>query len=218
MSEAWIAGAFSDPAGHTPEQQAAVAVSNELVDDELDMGAPMYNFGVPASLKAWIDQVGRVGRTFTYPSYQGLVTGKRATVITVRGGADYGPSEAIVYLDAEVPYLSRSLASSASPMSRWSMPTTRRVPTRCARAAWRKLGPRSRSRRPADRQSGLCPWLQQPGADLVRAGARPGTFRRSILGGDVSTHTTSPDGCPVPLAALPRVVANQAGARNNATR
>ena len=114
VSEDWIAGAYSDPAGHTPEQQAAIAVSNELVDelfaaDELLIGAPMYNFGVPASLKAWIDQVVRVGRTFEYPSYQGLVTGKRATVITARGGAGYGPGEAMAHLDAEVPYLKQIL-------------------------------------------------------------------------------------------------------------
>ena len=114
VSEDWIAGAYSDPAGHTPEQQAAISVSNELVDelfaaDELLIGAPMYNFGVPASLKAWIDQVVRVGRTFEYPSYQGLVTGKRATVITARGGAGYGPGEAMAHLDAEVPYLKQIL-------------------------------------------------------------------------------------------------------------
>ena len=114
VSEDWIAGAFSDPAGHTPAQQAAIAVSNELVDelfaaDELLIGAPMYNFGVPASLKAWIDQIVRVGRTFEYPSYQGLVHGKRATVITVRGGAGYGPGEAMAHLDAEVPYLKQIL-------------------------------------------------------------------------------------------------------------
>ncbi len=114
VSEDWIAAAFSDPAGHTPAQQAAIAVSNELVDelfaaDELLIGAPMYNFGVPASLKAWIDQVVRVGRTFEYPSYQGLVTGKWATVITVRGGAGYGPGEAMAHLDAEVPYLKQIL-------------------------------------------------------------------------------------------------------------
>lgn len=110
VSEAWIAAAFSNPADHTPEQQAAIAVSDELVAelfaaDELVIGAPMYNFTVPASLKAWVDQVVRVGRTFEYPSYQGLVTGKRATVITVRGGASYGPGEAMARLDAEVPYL-----------------------------------------------------------------------------------------------------------------
>lgn len=110
VSETWIAAAYSNPADHTPEQQAAIAVSDELIDelfaaDELVVGAPMYNFGVPASLKAWIDQIVRVGRTFAYPSYTGLVTGKRATIITSRGGAGYGPGEAMAHLDAEVPYL-----------------------------------------------------------------------------------------------------------------
>ncbi len=110
VTEDWIAAAFSNPADHTAEQQAAIAVSNELVDellaaDELLIGAPMYNFTVPASLKAWIDQIVRVGRTFEYPSYKGLVSGKTATIITARGGAGYGPGEAMAHLDAEVPYL-----------------------------------------------------------------------------------------------------------------
>ena len=110
VTEAWIAAAFSNPADHTPEQQAAIAPSNELVDellaaDKLLIGAPMYNFTVPASLKAWIDQVVRVGRTFSYPDFQGLTTGKTATIITVRGGPGYGPGEAMAHMDAEVPYL-----------------------------------------------------------------------------------------------------------------
>ncbi len=110
VSEPWIAAAYSNPADHTPEQQAAIAVSNGLIDelfaaDELVIGAPMYNFSLPASLKVWVDQIVRAGRTFEYPSYTGLVTGKLATIITVRGGAGYGPGEAMAHLDAEVPYL-----------------------------------------------------------------------------------------------------------------
>ena len=73
--------------------------------DEVVIGAPMYNFSVPAALKAWIDQVVRAGRTFTYPGYEGLLKGKKATVITTRGGAGYGAGEAMAQLDAEVPYL-----------------------------------------------------------------------------------------------------------------
>ena len=116
VSETWIAAAFSNPADHTPEQQAAIAVSNELIDelfaaDELLIGAPMYNFSVPAALKAWIDQVVRAGRTFDPATYAGLVTGKKATVITTRGGAGYGPGEAMAHLDAEVPYLKLILGS-----------------------------------------------------------------------------------------------------------
>jgi FMN-dependent NADH-azoreductase len=61
VSEDWIAAAFSNPADRTSAQSAAIAVSDELVDelvaaDEVVIGAPMYNFGVTASLKAWIDQ------------------------------------------------------------------------------------------------------------------------------------------------------------------
>ena len=110
VSEAWIAAAYSDPATHTPEQRAAIAVSDELIDelfaaDELVIGAPMYNFSVPAALKAWVDQVVRARRTFDPATYAGLVTGKKVTVITTRGGAGYGPGEAMAHLDAEVPYL-----------------------------------------------------------------------------------------------------------------
>jgi FMN-dependent NADH-azoreductase len=75
---------------------AAIAVSNELVDellaaDEIVIGAPMYNFSVTASLKAWIDQVVRVGRTVEYPSYVGLLKSKKVTIITTGGGAVGGP-------------------------------------------------------------------------------------------------------------------------------
>ncbi len=110
VSEAWIAAAYSDPASHTAEQRAAIALSNELIDeliaaDELVIGAPMYNFTVPAALKAWIDQIVRARRTFDPATYAGLVPDKRVTVITTRGGAGYGPGGAMAHLDAEVPYL-----------------------------------------------------------------------------------------------------------------
>lgn len=61
ITEDWIAAAFSNPADRTAAQRAAIAVSDELVDelmaaDEIVIGAPMHNFGVTASLKAWIDK------------------------------------------------------------------------------------------------------------------------------------------------------------------
>jgi len=120
VSEDWIAAAFSNPADHTPAQRAAIAVSNELVDellaaDEVVIGAPMYNFAVNASLKAWIDQVVRIGRTVRtdapsgVPSYVGLAKGKKVTIITTRGGADLGPEEPMAQFDAQVPYLKQLL-------------------------------------------------------------------------------------------------------------
>lgn len=115
VSEDWIAAAFSNPADYTPAQSAAISVSNELVDellaaDEVVIGAPLYNFGVTASLKAWIDQVVRVGRTVEYPSYAGLVKGKKVTIITTRGYAGIGPGEPMAQFDAQVPYLKQILS------------------------------------------------------------------------------------------------------------
>ena len=69
----WIAGAFSPPEYHTEKHKKALALSNELVSelleaDEIILGTPMYNFSVPAALKAWIDHVVRAGKTFRYTS------------------------------------------------------------------------------------------------------------------------------------------------------
>ncbi len=114
VTEAWIAAAYCKPAERTPEMRAALAFSDMLIDellaaDALVIGAPMYNFSVPASLKAWIDQVARIGRTIELPSLRGLVADKPTTIITVRGGAGYGPGEAMAHLDFEVPYLKTGL-------------------------------------------------------------------------------------------------------------
>ena len=77
----------------SPAQSEAIAVSDALVDellaaDVLVLAVPMYNFGVPSSLKAWIDRVVRAGRTFGYTEKgpQGLATGKKAVVVLARGG------------------------------------------------------------------------------------------------------------------------------------
>jgi FMN-dependent NADH-azoreductase len=67
----------------------------------------MYNFSVTASLKAWIDQV--VRRTIEYPSYIGLLKGKKVTIITTRGGAGVGPGEPMALLDAQLPHLKQIL-------------------------------------------------------------------------------------------------------------
>ena len=114
VCEDWIGAAFSSPTEHTPAERAAIEISDELVDellaaDEIVIGAPMYNFGVSASLKAWIDQIVRVGRTVEFPSYVGLVRGKKATIVTTRGGEGMSPGEPMVHLDQQVPYLRQTL-------------------------------------------------------------------------------------------------------------
>ena len=86
----WIAAAYSTPDQHTAEQQAAIAVSNELIDellasDEIVIGSPMYNFNVPAALKGWVDHIVRLGRTFN-AKYEGLATGKKARIVMASGG------------------------------------------------------------------------------------------------------------------------------------
>lgn len=74
-------------------QREILALSDQLVEevqaaDTLVIAAPMYNFHIPVQLKAWIDLVCRAGVTFKYTEQgpQGLLTGKRAVVITTRGG------------------------------------------------------------------------------------------------------------------------------------
>ncbi len=108
---AWIAGAYSDPASHTPEQKQALALSNELTGevleaDEIVLGTPMYNFAIPASVKAWIDHIVRVGVTFKVDAtgYHGLTSGKKATLLIASGG-DYAPGSPAEGYNQETPYL-----------------------------------------------------------------------------------------------------------------
>jgi FMN-dependent NADH-azoreductase len=77
----------------TPEQRAMAAYSDALVAelraaDVIVIGLPMYNFGVPSTLKAYFDHVARAGVTFRYTSDgpEGLLTGKQAYVLATRGG------------------------------------------------------------------------------------------------------------------------------------
>lgn len=112
VNEDWIAASFSTPDRHTPEQAAAIQISNELVDEFLAadcyvFGIPMYNFSSPAGFKAYIDQISRAGRTFSVEidgSYKGLVTGKKMLVITARSGS-FRPGTAAYIYDLQEPYL-----------------------------------------------------------------------------------------------------------------
>ncbi len=81
-----------DPAEHTPAQKAAAALRAELVEeleaaDAVLIGAPMYNFTIPSTLKTWLDQVIIMGRT---AGAQQSIAGTPVTVVASRGGA-YGP-------------------------------------------------------------------------------------------------------------------------------
>ncbi len=108
----WIAGAFSAPDKHTDENKAALKISDEFIAelnaaDQILITTPMYNFAVPAVLKAWIDHVVRVGKTFAITpegGYDGLLKGKKLTVIIASGGA-YPPGTPYESYDLEIPYL-----------------------------------------------------------------------------------------------------------------
>ncbi len=110
VDEKWIAAAFSDSATHSPELQQGIALSNQLVDellaaDIIVIGAPMHNFSISSTLKAYIDQIVRAGRTFNPATFQGLVTGKKLFVLTARGNGGYGPGEPMEAMNFQEPYL-----------------------------------------------------------------------------------------------------------------
>jgi FMN-dependent NADH-azoreductase len=101
-------GAFMTPvARRTPEQQAVVALSDALIDelrraDEILLTAPMYNFGLPSGLKAWIDHLARAGVTFRYTENGsvGLLPNRKVYVLATRGGLYAGTAK-----DTVTPYL-----------------------------------------------------------------------------------------------------------------
>jgi FMN-dependent NADH-azoreductase len=103
VSEAFIAAAFyPDPEAQPLTMKADLAFSDELVaellgHDLLLISTPMHNFSVSSGLKAWIDQIVRLGLTFNHTldngvaQYEPLVHGKKALIVTSRGGFGFGP-------------------------------------------------------------------------------------------------------------------------------
>lgn len=97
IDENWVNANFTPADQRTPEQQDRLALSDQLVQelmaaDTVVIGTPVYNFSVPASLKAWVDLVARAGLTFKYTENgpQGLLEGKRAIIAVASGGTKVG--------------------------------------------------------------------------------------------------------------------------------
>lgn len=93
IDSSWIAANFTALDDREPAQSARLAFSDQLIDelkwaDHIVLTTPMYNFGVPATLKAWIDLVCRAGVTFRYSANgpEGLLKDKRADIIITTGG------------------------------------------------------------------------------------------------------------------------------------
>ena len=108
VGEAFVSGMALKAEQRSPAEARALAVSDALVDellaaDVLVLAVPMYNFGLPSALKAWIDHVVRAGRTFAYGAQgpQGLLRNKRAVVVVSRGGVySAGPMQAFDFQES----------------------------------------------------------------------------------------------------------------------
>ena len=93
LSAEWVGAVYTPEEARTPQQKELLALSDTLLAelaqaDEYVFGVPMHNFGVPSVLKLWIDQIARVGKTFSYAdgTPKGLLTGKKATFVIATGG------------------------------------------------------------------------------------------------------------------------------------
>lgn len=107
LDEAALQALFTPAEQRTPEQAARVALDDALIAeiqaaDVVVLGVPMYNFGVPAQLKNWIDAISRAQVTFRYTANgpEGLLKGKKVYVVLTRGGLYRNTPN-----DSQTPYL-----------------------------------------------------------------------------------------------------------------
>src|ERR1700722_11249399 len=111
IDAAWVGAAYTPKDARSAEQKEALALSETLLAelraaDEYVFGVPMHNFSVPAVLKLWIDQIARVGETFSYAdgTPKGLLHGKKAHFLLATGGV-YGAGTAMASFNFVEPYL-----------------------------------------------------------------------------------------------------------------
>ncbi|MDO8825868.1 FMN-dependent NADH-azoreductase [Methylophaga sp.] len=107
IDENWINANFTDPADRSESQKNVLALSDQLINevkaaDVIVMAVPIYNFGIPAALKAWIDMVARARETFRYTENGpvGLLENKKVYLVMASGG---------VPLESEVDFASNYL-------------------------------------------------------------------------------------------------------------
>lgn len=122
VTGAWIHAAFTKPEQRETWMHDALAESDALVDeliaaDIIVMGVPMYNFGVPAQFKAYIDNIVRVGRTFGFdrsrqgdPYWPMLPAGKKAVILTSRGDYGYDAGGRLAHMNHVEPAIRTALA------------------------------------------------------------------------------------------------------------
>jgi FMN-dependent NADH-azoreductase len=112
VDEDWVGANFTPVDDRTDTHKAKLGLSDALVAelkaaDTIVISSPIYNFGIPATLKAWIDLICRVGMTFKYTEKGpiGLLEGKRAIILIASGGTSVGSP-----IDFATPYLKQAMA------------------------------------------------------------------------------------------------------------
>ncbi|WP_235609123.1 FMN-dependent NADH-azoreductase, partial [Frankia casuarinae] len=112
---ATVSARFTPPEQLSAEQAEAVKKGEELIAeveaaDEYLLSVPMYNYAVPSTFKAWIDQIIVMGRTVRQAPDDSALTGKKVTVVTAQGGS-YGPGTPKEGWDHQQPYVAHILAA-----------------------------------------------------------------------------------------------------------
>ncbi len=97
VNDEWITANFTPEDQRSDAQKQILSLSDSLVEelkqaDTLVLGVPIYNFGVPATFKAWVDMIARVGKTFRYTATgpEGLVADKKVYLVIASGGTPIG--------------------------------------------------------------------------------------------------------------------------------
>lgn len=107
----FIHAAFTPPPQREEWMNQRLALSDQLIDevvgaDVIVLGAPMYNYGMPSTLKVWIDHISRIGRTFSFDLSRGdfpiepILFGKKLVVLSSRGEFGFGPGEVRGHMNA----------------------------------------------------------------------------------------------------------------------
>lgn len=112
LDATWTGATFTPPEARSPEQAAALALSDTLLEefdaaDLVVISAPIYNFSIPATLKTWLDHLARVGLSFHYTDNgpEGLLQDKKIVVLLASGGTAIGAPH-----DFATPYLRHMFA------------------------------------------------------------------------------------------------------------
>ncbi|TNE57668.1 MAG: FMN-dependent NADH-azoreductase [Alphaproteobacteria bacterium] len=114
MGTDFMHGIFAEPEARTDSQRQLVALTERLISeiedaDTLVIAAPMYNFAIPSTLKAWFDHIALAGKTFRYTAEGpvGFLKGKKVYLVVSRGG-DYSDPD-MAAIDFQLPYLKHML-------------------------------------------------------------------------------------------------------------